>query len=281
MIKYYRFAGIDLQIEIPDPWMYEDDGDLTPFRVDAVEDPYVFRFEMVSELLPPVSDCIANTGSLRVYADGSRYLGSVEKTWEHGYAQVLPDGRQHHVRFKCGKDAKRVEVIALLNILGVEHLIAHNVGFFLHCSYIAVNGKAVLFTAASGTGKSTQADLWNRLRGAPVHNGDRCAVRWQEGLAYACGVPFAGSSQICENVTLPLGAIVYLRQAPKTTIRRLRGAESFRSLWEGCSVNAWDRADVGKISETVMQVLTAVPVFELACTPDESAILALEGVLTA
>ena len=142
-----------------------------------------------------------------------------------------------------------------------------------------MDGKAILFTAPSETGKSTQADLWHRLRGAAIHNGDRSAVRWQDGRAYACGVPFAGSSQICENVTLPLAAIVYLRQAPETTIRRLRGAESFRCLWEGCSVNTWDRADVDRISETVLQVLTAVPVFELACTPDESAILALEGVL--
>jgi hypothetical protein len=96
----------------------------------------------------------------------------------------------------------------------------------------------------------------------------------------ACGVPFSGSSLFCKNVTLPLAAIVYLQQAPKTTVCRLRGAEAFRRLWEGCGINNWDRADVDQVSKTLVQVLTKVPVFSLACTPDESAILALEGVLT-
>lgn len=280
MKKYYRFAGIDLEIDVPESWIYENDQHLAPFRVDSVEDPHIFRFEPVAELLPPVGECLANTGTLRVYTDGMRYVGSVERGWEHAYAQVICHGREYQVLLKNSQFSGSLGVHTVLNILGVEHLIAMAGGFVFHCSYIQVGGKAILFTAPSGTGKSTQAELWNRLRGAPIHNGDRSAVCWQDGRAYACGIPFAGSSQICENVTLPLGAIVYLRQAPATRIRRLRGAESFRSLWEGCSVNTWDRTDVDRISETVMQVLSSVPVFELACTPDESAILALEGVLT-
>lgn len=280
MKKFYRFAGIDLEIDIPDAWMYECDRYLAPFRVGSAKDPYVFRFEMVPELLPPAGECLANTCSMRVYPDGTRYIGTVEKSWERGYMQVIPNGRHHRVLLKSSNFLGGIGVNQVLTALGAEHLMAQNGGFVFHCSFVAVNGKAILFTAPSGTGKSTQADLWNRHRGAPIYNGDRSVIRWENGQAYACGIPFAGSSQICENVTLPLGAIVYLRQAPKTTIRRLRGAESFRSLWEGCSVNTWDRADVDRISETVMQVLSSVPVFELACTPDESAIVALEGVLT-
>lgn len=280
MKKYYSFAGVDLEIDIPDQWMYENDQYLAPFRVDAADNPDVFRFEMVSQLQPPTGDCIANTGALRVYADGMRYVGSVEQGWETAYAQVNSCGREHCVMLKSSQFFGRLGIHTVLNILGAEHLIAMRGGFVFHCSYIQVAGKAVLFTAPSGTGKSTQADLWNSLRGAPIHNGDRSVVRWENGKAYACGIPFAGSSRICENVTLPLAAVVYLRQAPQTTIRRLRGAESFRRMWEGCSVNTWDRADVDRISETVTQVLSVVPVFELACTPDESAILALEGVLT-
>lgn len=280
MKKYYRFAGVELEIDVPDLWMYENDRHLTPFRVDSVTDPYVFRFEMVQTLQPPAGDCIANTGAVRVYSDGTRYIGTVEKSWEKAYAQVLCNGRKYRVLLKDSQFSTRLGIHTVLNVLSAEHLIAQSGGFLFHCSHIEVGGKAILFTAPSQTGKSTQADLWNRHRGAPIHNGDRSVVRWDNGQALACGVPFAGNSNICENVTLPLGAIVYLRQAPVTTIRRLRGAESFRRLWEGCTVNAWDRSDVDRISETVMQVLSVVPVFELACTPDESAILALEGVLT-
>lgn len=279
MKKYYTFVGIGVQIDISDEWMYENEQHLAPFCVSHVEEPYVFRFEKVPALLPPVSECIANTGAMRVYANGVRYIGSVDQAWENAYGQVLPNGRNYQVLLKQDQFSGRVGVHTVLNMLCAEHLIAHAGGFVFHSSFIGVNGSAILFTAPSETGKSTQADLWQRLRGAAIHNGDRSAVRWQDGKAYACGIPFAGSSTYCQNVTLPLGAIVYLRQAPQTTIRRLRGAEAFRRIWEGVSVNTWDREDMAQVSDTVAKVLSQVPMFELSCTPDESAVIALEGAL--
>lgn len=280
MKKYYAFAGLELEIDVPDPWMYENDRYLAPFRVDSAENPLVFRFEIVEELLPPAGECIANTGALRVYSDGIRYVGSVQQSWEPAYAQIMGGGHCRRVLLKHSQFMSRLGTNTVLNCIGAEHWIAQAGGFVFHSSYIEVNGKAVLFTAPSETGKSTQADLWQKHRDARILNGDRSAVRMVDSKAFACGIPFAGSSHICENIILPLAAIVYLKQAPQTTIRRLRGAEAFRKVWEGVSVNTWDRADMDAVSETVAQVLSAVPVFELACTPDESAIIALEGVLT-
>lgn len=280
MKKYYSFAGIELEIHIPDQWMYEDERHLAPFRVDSVENPSIFRFEMVDALEPPAGECIANTGALRVYGNGVRYFGSVQNGWEGAYMRTVRRSREHHVQLKADSYQDRIGPKTVLNCIGAEHLIAQAGGFVFHSAYIQVGEQAILFTAPSGTGKSTQADLWHQHRGAGIINGDRSAVRVTEDGVFACGIPFSGSSVYCENVTLPLAAIVYLKQAPQTTIRKLRGAEGFRRIWEGISVNTWDRADMDKVSETVMQVLPNVPVFELACTPDESAIIALEGVLT-
>lgn len=280
MKKYYSFAGVDLEIDIPDQWMYEDDGHLAGFCVESVNEPYIFHFGIADDYLPPMGVCVANTGALRVYDDGVRYIGSVEQSWENGYAQVICDGRQRRVLLKHSSFPGRIGAKTVLNCIAAEHLVAENSGFILHSSFIAHNGGAILFTAPSGTGKSTQADLWQNYRGARIVNGDRSAVRATETGVCVCGIPFSGSSTYCENVTLPLAAIVYLKQAPQTTIRRLRGAEAFRRIWEGVSVNTWDREDVALVSDTVTKVLSHVPVFELACTPDESAILALEGALT-
>lgn len=280
MKKYYSFAGIDLEIDIPDPWMYENDRHLAPFRVDAVENPQIFHFEIVDELTPPTGECVALDGDLRVYDDGTRYVGTVQQSWKDGYLRVSGKDRERLVQLKRSVYTNTVSAKTVLHSVQAEHLTARSGGFILHSSFIAHNGRAILFTAPSGTGKSTQADLWRQLRGAKICNGDRCAVRCTEEGCFACGIPFAGSSEYCENVTLPLAAVVYLKQAPQTEIRRLRGAESFRRIWEGVSVNTWDREDVALVSDTVTKVLSQVPVFELACTPDESAILALEGALT-
>jgi hypothetical protein len=279
MKKNYRFADIDLQIDIPDPQMYENDRSLAPFRAEAAQKAEVFQFEMVPALLPPTGKFLATNGALRVYDDGTRYIGSVEQTWDNAYAQVLQEGHHHRVLLKESNFSGQIGTHTVLNVIGAEHLIAQNGGFVFHSSYIAVGGKAILFTAPSGTGKSTQAALWEKHRSAEIINGDRSAVRLVDGEVCASGIPFAGSSNICKNVTLPLGAIVYLKQAPQNQIRRLRGAEAFRRVWEGCSVNTWDRADVAAVSETVQQVVCAVPVFELACTADEQAVKTLEETL--
>ena len=282
MEKYYCFAGLELAIYAPDVWMYTEERTLEPFRTDTVADPHRFTFEMVEALTPPCGEHITTQDNFVVYreVDGQvRYTGAVAGNWEKAYLRVAHNGKTHSAQMKAETYRNGMSAKTVLNAVEAEHLIARNGGFLFHSSYIRVGNQAVLFTAPSGTGKSTQADLWHTYRKAEIINGDRSAVRCTDDGVFACGIPFAGSSEICKNVILPLAAIVYLKQAPQTTIRRLRGAESFRRIWEGCSVNTWDRIDVAQVSETVSNVLMAVPVYELACTPDESAILALEGVL--
>lgn len=282
MTKYYELAGVGIAVRIADELMYTNERYMAPYRVEMVSDPHVFDFELVESLPEPAGNRVASGASFAVYQNGERtlrYIGAVQENLENAYMCVMHYGREHRVFLKRSYFPEQISAKIVLSCIAAEHLIAQNGGFIFHSSYIEIDGKAVLFTAPSQTGKSTQADLWHRLRGAAIHNGDRSAVRWVDGQAWVYGIPFSGSSGICENVTLPLSAIVYLKQAPQTTIRRLRGAESFRRVWEGCSVNTWDRNDVDRISETVMAVLSAVPVYELSCTPDESAIIALEGVL--
>ena len=149
-------------------------------------------------------------------------------------------------------------------------------GCILHASYIAWKDKAILFTAPSGTGKSTQAALWQTLQGAEVINGDRAVIRMDAGVPVACGLPYAGSSGICKNRTLPLAAIVYLSQAPETELHTLTGYRAFRRIWEGFSLNVWNRQDLLTGTEIVDEIIRKVPVFHLACTPDESAVTILE-----
>lgn len=282
MKKYYSFAGIDLELQLPDGIPYSDGRSLAPFAVDCVEEPHRFTYEMVDTLEPPVGSIIMQAPAFRVYREGEwsvRYIGTVSQSWESAYIRAAHRGQEHHVQLKASQFPGSMSGKTVLNSISAEHLVAQEGGFVFHSSYIEWQGRGILFTAPSETGKSTQAALWERLRGAEVINGDRSVVRLTDEGVFVCGIPFAGSSQICKNRTLPLQAIVYLKQAPQTTIRRLRGAESFRRIWEGCSVNTWDKDDVSKVSETVQQVLLSIPVYELACTPDESAIIALEGVL--
>ena len=104
-------------------------------------------------------------------------------------------------------------------------------------------------------------------------------MRLINGKLYAAGIPFAGSSTYCKNETLPIAAIVYLGQAPVTSIHRLKGYQAFAKVWEGVSINTWDKDDMEKVTALVKNIVETVPVFYMPCKPDESAVIALEKAL--
>lgn len=281
-IKNYSFAGVEYQISMPENIMYTDERFLAHFAVESTEKPHIFNFNYCEELSPPMGQCVTAKPGFRVYSENNtyvRYIGSVEKNWENAYIRAEHNGRTHNIQLKKSQFTDRVGTHTVLSALAAEHLIVQAGGVVFHCSYIEHNGKAILFTAPSETGKSTQADLWNKYREARIINGDRAAIRNVDGKIYACGIPFAGSSKYCFNKTLPLEAIVYLAQAPITSIRKMRGYEAFSKIWEGISVNTWDKEDMEKVSTLVQQVAERIPVYYMPCTPDENAVIALEKAL--
>lgn len=275
--KHYRFAGLDFTVEMPEKVAYEEERNLAEFCSAPGPEPHRFLCDYVDELPVPAGKLLVDFPGFRIYeaTDGHvRYIGGIDN-----YVRAEHRGKLHTVLVKKNPYNSRIGVKTFLESMEVEHLVAQNNGFVLHCSYIDRGGEAILFTAPSETGKSTQADLWHQHRGAEIINGDRAAIRLAEGKLLAEGIPFSGSSRYCRNRSLPIRAIVYLGQAPKTTVRKLRGYEAFAKIWEGVSANTWDREDLERVSAVVQKVAAEIPIYHMPCTPDESAILALEEAL--
>ena len=166
-------------------------------------------------------------------------------------------------------DASELEL--LLTRLGV---------FSLHSSLVRrAEGDSILFTAPSGTGKSTQADLWVEYAGADILNGDRSMLRRVDGVWTAFGSPFAGSSSIFRNESAPVRALVVLRQAPENTIRRLSLAEAFRAIYSESVLPRWHTEAHQRVISLVTEIVSEVPVYLLACTPDERPVTLLKKTL--
>ena len=162
--------------------------------------------------------------------------------------------------------------------LSLAQLLLSANAFFIHSSFISVNGKAVLFSAPCGVGKSTQAALWEKYRGAEIINGDKAGILVQDGV-YACGVPFCGTSGICKNKTFPLSTIVLLSQSPVNKVRRLCGAEALQAVLGNVYLDLVAPGEQSKIVELLISLLKTVPVYSFACTPDETAVDTLENAL--
>lgn len=278
----FNLAGMIHRIRGPEAELFPNPGVLEPFLGDWERVDREVTCGIVDQFPEPDGECVYHNAGRWVYRYQDSvitYMGSVQETPANAYIRAERQGNTTDIRVLRSALPDRIPAKTILQGLEAEHLIVRGRGFLFHCSYIEYRGSAILFTAPSGVGKSTQAELWRRYRGAEIINGDRAAVCLTEQGFEARGIPFSGSSGISHDRSLPLKAIVCLSQAPETTIRPLTGVRAFRLLWEGVSVYTWDREDVALCSETVMKTLEQVPVFHLACTPDESAVLALEKAL--
>lgn len=165
------------------------------------------------------------------------------------------------------------------NALKIERLLIGAGRGILHASYIQWEETGIAFTAPSGTGKSTQAGLWERYAGAETVNGDRMVFGLREGRMCGFGLPIAGSSKVFLNRTLPLRAVVLLEQGPENVVRRAGTREALAFLLRQVTVNRWDPDYMGRITALLGALLAQVPVYRLACRPDQEAVECLKNAL--
>ena len=141
----------------------------------------------------------------------------------------------------------------------------HFDGMLLHASAVAFDGKAYLFSAPSGTGKSTHTREWVRaLPGAFILNDDKPALRLVDGTVYACGTPFSGSSPLSVNVMLPVGGICVLERGDVNEIRPLGAAEALPWVY-GQTTKQVDAPEGELLLSVLERVLGAVRLWRLKC----------------
>ena len=143
----------------------------------------------------------------------------------------------------------------------------------LHASMVSNSGKAFLFLARSGTGKSTHSSLWlKHVPGTELMNDDNPIVRvWPDGRVIAYGSPWSGKTPCYRNVEAPAGAFVRIKRSPENRISRLNILQSYALMYSSCSGFKADRAMADGLHATLEAAVTNVPCYELECRPDEEA----------
>ena len=202
---------------------------------------------------------------------------SGEKT-QNGFSNANRSGSSVRIEF-AERYRGKISAKNALEESGIFRMLAKRGGVVLHSSYVLTKqGEALLFSAPSGTGKSTQAELWRSYAGAKVINGDRALVKAQNGVT-ANGIFFSGTSGICENVTAPIRAIVLLRQSFANELKKVSGKEAFMRLLPQCSYYPDEEENLRIVTGILAEIISAVPVYDFGCVPDESAVSALSEVL--
>lgn len=171
---------------------------------------------------------------------------------------------------------------AYLETLAVQRAIANRLPerhrLLVHGAVIEFEGRAYLFTAPSGTGKSTHIRLWCQYLGDAVRviNGDKPFVRipkHRDELPVVYGTPWAGKEGWQCNDSASLAGIVLLSRSEP-------GAPSIRSASAALNIDKIMRqvyfppdADASVLTLDLLDAMLArVPVYELACDMSEDAV---------
>lgn len=147
-------------------------------------------------------------------------------------------------------------------------------GFRLHASAVVLDGRAYLFSANSGVGKSTHTALWCQYFGPErtfILNDDMPSVKWEGDSFYAWGTPWSGTSPLNRNMGVPLQAIAFLERSQTDRIERLDNAHSVASLMMATR-KGLGPVRLEKLMVLLDRLLNTVPVYKLGCTPTISAV---------
>lgn len=149
-----------------------------------------------------------------------------------------------------------------------------------HGSVIACGNRACLFTASSGTGKSTHTRLWREVYGSRVYmvNDDKPLLKVTDSGILACGTPWNGKHHLGTNCMVPLQAIVILRRGTENEIREISPGEALPMLMQQ-SYRSADRTLLARTLSILDTISQQVKFYELHCNMEpEAARISFEGI---
>ena len=248
------------------------------FAVSQGKASYFYTISFSCSIQRPDKSAIANREDIVIYSSQEFEWRLIGAKGRKGFYALYRENGVNCAKIQLSE--KKIQDIhfdtVFTSLFALERHMIKRDSLILHCAYTVYKGKAILFSAPSGIGKSTQAELWKRYRGSRIVNGDRALLRKIDGVWSACGWPVCGSSDICEAEDTPLYTIVMLRQGETNHIERLSPIQAFTQLYAQTTINQWNPAFVQRAMELIEDLIGQVPVYQLTCNMTEDAVKCLE-----
>ena len=147
-------------------------------------------------------------------------------------------------------------------------------GCLLHASCVVIDDKAYLFSADSGTGKSTHTGLWLQHladKNPYILNDDKPAIRVFDDGVYAYGTPFSGKHDISENKKVKVQGICFLEQSKINFIQKLKPSEAIKLFLEQ-TTSYLKKEDMEKLLDVLEVVIKNIPIYKLYCDISKEAV---------
>lgn len=281
MNSKYQIAGISITVDAIEELV--DAEAFSGYRVPAEEEnsPHGTESEkytitlMEDSTMPEVKGRLVFEDWLnRVYCSEDEVLHLFHIPSTKGVAawNKITDKNQVEIHYHPGARNYFMNSIGCFNVAGFERILCQFGKYLFHCSFIEYKGHAVLFSAPSGGGKTTQASLWEEYTDATIVNGDRGVLEQTRNGYLVHGLPIAGSSGVFLNRTLPLAAIFVVKKCEENHIVTMTHQEAFEAVYSELTLNMWNRQFTLDAVDFAMELARKVPIYQLECRIDEGAV---------
>lgn len=278
-MKKYRIADIIIEMNYPDELISEEFRDFE-VNVEAETDIY---WTMECNEVPDIPNDVSwirfdgfdvTQNEQKVYAryhkqdyymvDAIVYENQYRKAtlFFSGYSRINNDNRSD-IQFIIMAYQREMFFFALLSFGGIS----------IHSASIIYGTYGIIFSALSGTGKSTHTNLWNRYYGTPILDGDVTVCRVINGVPYIYGLPWSGSSGLYQNKRVPLKAVVFLSQGKVNKVQDLSKIELFKYWLARSFASRWF-SDIVQKETVIIQEIVSLGVlgFTLSCDISKDAV---------
>lgn len=190
--------------------------------------------------------------------------------YNHDYSDV----EIHLIKSRHYFDLSLTDYEYILTGIAYSDRLAALGGAVIHGSAITFENQGIVFSANSGTGKSTHTNLWKERFSNQVTlvNDDKPAIRFYDDTPYIFGTPWSGKTDLNTNIHSPLKAIVFIKRSDSNRIEKLNARDSIFNLTSQIARPYYDENLGNKTLNIIEKLVLNVPIYRLHCNISQEAV---------
>ena len=280
MKRFYKVAEFVFSLEMPESDVWEKMKNMASFLTDPADTIFSLKEETIPDLkTEPLyfSDKDPDMTMIKVYMAGEDYFVEIAPLPSRPIVAdiwISKDFTDGKISFRDGIPDSLKEFAINNALMLIYAFRTSTLGALEFHSSVTMNaGKGYMFLGKSGTGKSTHSSLWlKHIPGSVLLNDDNPVVRvHDDGTIRVYGTPWSGKTPCYKQESVPVGAIVRIRQSPENHIERLALSPAYASVMASTSGLRAIRSVADGMHQTLARLVSTVPCYTLDCRPDKEA----------
>lgn len=277
----YNIAGIQVHYKGRKEWLH---AFFEPFLEDGKENPSAhihmgeqiqisqnWRVRPLSEVPEIAGELLLFGSQLDVYRCSGDYMLRFPSNHHLALCMLSFDGKEAVFYYDGSTQQEAVDELFYGFRAAFFYLAALHGKYALHSASNYYQEKAWLYSASSGTGKTTHVKLWEKLYAVPVLNGDLNLLGMENDEVFVYGIPWCGTSGVYTTKKYPLGGIILLKRGTENRVCKLPQDERQLYTAQRMISPAWTEKQVDDSLLFAEKLSDRIPIRQLYCTQEPSA----------